>query len=96
MMYMMTKILGEPNPDAEHLEEMMLGHYLSNQLRRQVLNTLLFVMKTFNYCSIANQLCILIMDGIKTQFDCVDFVSIQKFIINEFAERHQFLNNLIR
>ena len=57
---------------------------------------MLFVLREYSHCSIANQLCILTLDALKTLFDVVDIVSMQKFVINEFSYRHQVLNNLIK
>lgn len=85
----------QPNPDGDHIEEFQLSTYLPTHLRRQVLNTMLFVMKNFNYCSIANQMSILIIDNIKSQLDVIDIVSMQKFVINEFANRHHAHHQLI-
>lgn len=54
-----------------------------------------FVLSNFSYCSIANQLSILILDNIKTQYDVIDLVQMQKFVINEFAKRHHQQHQLI-
>ena len=35
------------------------------------------------------------MDNIKSQFDVIDIVSMQKFVINEFARRHHVQHQLI-
>jgi hypothetical protein len=51
-------------------------------------------MREYSYCSIANQYCIMIIDQIKTLFDVVDVVSLQKFVIHEFRERHQLLYDM--
>jgi hypothetical protein len=51
-------------------------------------------MREYSYCSIANQLCIMVLDQIKTLFDVVDVVQLQKFVINEFKERHEHLLDL--
>jgi len=53
-----------------------------------MVKTVLTVMREYNYCSIANQLCIMVLDQIKTLLDVVDVVSLQKFVIQEFRERH--------
>jgi hypothetical protein len=36
----------------------------------------------------------MIFDQIKSLFDVQDVVELQKFVINEFRERHQFLYDL--
>ena len=40
------------------------------------------------HSSIANQICIMILDGIKNQCDVYDIVCMQKFVIAEFTKRH--------
>lgn len=52
------------------------------------------VMRDYSYCSIANQLCIMVLDQIKGYLDVVDIVQLQKFVIQEFRERHQHLVEL--
>ena len=34
-------------------------------------------------------MCIMILDGVKNQFDVHDIVCLQKFVIKEFTKRHQ-------
>ena len=60
-----------------------------------MLNSSLHVLKTYSHCSIACQLCILFLDGLKTQFDIIDIVTMQKFVIHEFVGRHTTHHNLI-
>lgn len=55
---------------------------------------MLIVMREYSYCSIANQYCIMMIDQIKTLFDVIDVVTLQKFVIREFRERHQLLYDL--
>lgn len=69
-------------------EPINMVHFVSNSMRRQIVKTVLVVMKEYSYCSIANQLCILVLDQIKTLLDVIDVVSLQKFVIQEFRERH--------
>ena len=85
---------GETKPEVEaveHYEPIHMKNYLSKQLRRQLVRTVLLVIRNFSYCSIACQLCIMILDNIKTMFDVVDIVQLQKFVIQEFRDRHQHL-----
>lgn len=84
-----------PNPDTVHIVEFQLYTYMPQHLRRQVVSSMLYVLHHFNYCSIANQLSILILDNIKTQMDVIDIVTMQKFVISEFAQRHHIQHQLI-
>ena len=85
----------QPNPDNEFILQFQLSTYVPTHLRRQIVNSMLLVLQNFSYCSIACQLSILILDNIKTQYDVVDIVSMQKFVINEFARRHHVQHQLI-
>mmetsp|Transcript_7746 Transcript_7746/g.12999 ORF Transcript_7746/g.12999 Transcript_7746/m.12999 type:complete len:260 (+) Transcript_7746:508-1287(+) len=76
--------------------EIRLDRFVPMLVRRQILRTLLMVMRDFNYCSIANQFCIMIFDQVKTLFDVIDVVQLQQFVIREFRERHQFLLDMHR
>lgn len=44
------------------MEQIQSHYYVNTQMRRQILVTMLNVLKTYSYCSIACQLCILILD----------------------------------
>ena len=68
-----------------------MDKYVTKTLRRQLVRTMLIVMREYSYCCIANQLCIMILDQIKSLFDVADVVQLQKFVIQEFRERHQHL-----
>ena len=72
-------------------DSIRLDKYVPELVRRQLIKTLLMVMREYSYCSIANQFCIMIMDQTKTLFDVVDVVQLQQFVIREFRERHQAL-----
>ena len=89
-------LLMDPNADLMGgvNEPINMVQYVSNSMRRQIVKTVLVVMKEYSYCSIANQLCILILDQIKTLLDVIDVVSLQKFVIQEFRERHLHLYDL--
>ena len=70
---------GETKPEVEaveHYEPIHMKNYLSQQLRRQLVRTVLLVIRNYSYCSIACQLCIMILDNIKTMFDVVDIVQL--------------------
>lgn len=54
MKYMITQMLGEPNPDEEHMVEMHLGTYVNTMVKRQIINTMLHILKNYSYCSVAN------------------------------------------
>jgi hypothetical protein len=76
---------GEPNLDSDNIPEIQLGTYVNTQVRRQLLNSMLFVLREYSHCSIANQLCIIVLDNLKSLFDVIDIVTMQKFVINEFS-----------
>lgn len=73
-----------------------LSTYMNQQVRRQVLSTMLSTLREYNHCSISNQLCILVLDSIKTMIDVIDLVSMQKFVIQEFQMRHKNLYEIHR
>lgn len=68
------KLESQPNLDEEQMVEIRMDTYVNNQLRKQILNTTLSVIKTYSHCSIACQLSIMILDSLKTQFDITDIV----------------------
>lgn len=68
---------------------MALARFLPQSTRRNLVKTLLVVLKEYSHCSIASQLCIQILGQIMTMFDVVDVCLLQKFVINEFRQRHQ-------
>jgi len=86
-------IMGNDIPKSPH-SEIELSLFIPTAIRRQVVKSLLVVMREFSYCSIANQLCIMLLDQMKTLFDVIDVVQLQKFVINEFRERHQLLYDM--
>ena len=71
-------LLMDPNADLMGgiNEPINMVHFVPNSMRRQIVKTVLVVMKEYSFCSIANQLCILILDQIKTLLDVVDVVSL--------------------
>jgi len=72
-----------------------MGEYVDTQQRRQMVDSMLNILTTFNHSSIANQICILVLDNLKTLFDIVDIVTLQKFVITEFRQRHATLLAII-
>ena len=46
------------------------------------------MLREYGYCSVANQLCVNIMVTISGQYDIIDVVTLQRFVINEFKQRH--------
>lgn len=88
--------LEQSAPQNEDMPEtIFMDYYTPTLLRRQILKTCLNVLMTYSYCSVACQVCILILDQLKTMFDIIDIVTMQKFVINEFSERHTAHHNLI-
>ena len=79
--------MGNDIPKSPH-DDIELSKFVSTAVRRQLVKTLLLIMRDYSYCSTANQLCIMILDQIKTLFDVIDVVQLQRFVINEFRERH--------
>ena len=71
-----------------------LARFLPTSTKRNLVRTLLFVLREYSYCSISNQLCIQILGQIMTMFDVVDVCMLQKFVINEFRARHKFNQEL--
>lgn len=57
---------------------------------------MLFTLQNFNHCSTGNQLCIIVLDNLKTMFDVVDIVTLQRFVMSEFRQRRQYVKSLIR
>lgn len=87
---------GAADPDESVHQDLHVVNYLNTQQRRQLLQTLLAVLREYGHCSIACQLCILILDQTKNQLDVIDIVSLQKFVLHEFSQRHEFLSNMHR
>lgn len=66
-------IMGTDVPKSPH-EGIELSLFVPVPIRRQIVKSLLVVMREFSYCSIANQLCIMVLDQMKTLFDVIDVV----------------------
>lgn len=76
----------EPEP-PEPFDAIHMKNYVSTIVRRQLVKTMTVVIREYSYCSIACQLCIMILDSLKSLFDVIDLVELQKFVIVEFRER---------
>ena len=75
-------------PEApEPFEPIHMKNYVSTNIRRQLVKTMTVVIREYSYCSIACQLCIMVLDALKALFDVIDLVQLQKFVIVEFRER---------
>jgi len=87
-------LLQGAQPEIKQISPLFeLKTFVSTQARRQIVNTMLSTIKEYSHCSISNQLCIMILDCIKSQVDVIDLVTMQKFVIAEFKARHLFLYN---
>lgn len=53
--------MGNDIPKSPH-EEIELVRFISVAVRRQLVKTLLVIMREYSYSSIANQLCIMVLD----------------------------------
>ena len=84
---------GSGKKDDEDMDSpshpMSLARFLPSTTRRNLVKTLLVVLREFSYCSIASQLCIQILGQIMTMYDVVDVCQLQRFVMNEFKARHQ-------
>lgn len=79
---------GADNMDSPN-HPMSLARFLPTATRRNLVKTLLVVLREYSYCSIASQLCIQILGQIMTMYDVVDVCQLQKFVMNEFKARHK-------
>ena len=73
-----------------------LTRFLPNLLKRHLVQKLLNVLLNHGYCSIACQLCVQIMVQISGQYDIIDVTNLQRFVIEEFKQRHIQLDELTR
>lgn len=74
--------------------EIRLSTYLSDIQRKQLLKTMLVLIREYKHCSISNQMCIMILDSVKSMFDVSDIVTMQKFVLYDFRARHRHLQQL--
>ena len=68
---------------------MSLARFLPSVTRRNLVKTLLGVLRDYSYCSIASQLSNHILGQVMTMYDVVDVCMLQKFVIKEFRARHK-------
>jgi hypothetical protein len=67
---------------------------LSELMRRKVIETMLYMIKTFPFCSISHQQAILILNSLKEAFDAQDLATLKEFVKTELvdSESYQFLS----
>lgn len=63
---------------------------LSSLLRKKVIDTMLHVLKTYPYCSVAHQQAIISLNAIKEAFDAED-VQVMKDFVQEMITNHDKL-----
>jgi hypothetical protein len=56
---------------------------LSENLRRKVIETMLYMINTFSFCSISHQQAILILNCLKEAFDYEDLSTLKNFVKKE-------------
>lgn len=56
---------------------------LSELLRRKVIETMLFMIKTFPFCCVSHQQSILILNSLKEAFDLQDLSTLKEFVKTE-------------
>lgn len=82
----------EENKAADEMDNadhpFSLARFLPNLLKRHLVRKLLNVLLNYGYCSIACQLCVQIMVQISGQYDIIDVANLQRFVIEEFRQRH--------
>lgn len=89
------EVQGVAEPENKEADQMdsaehafSLAKFLPTLLKRHLVNKLLNVLLNYGYCSIACQLCVQIMVHISGLYDIIDVANLQKFVINEFKQRH--------
>ena len=67
---------------------------LTELMRRKVIETMLFMIKTFPFCSISHQQAILILNSLKEAFDAQDLATLKEFVKTELvdSENYRFLS----
>lgn len=63
---------------------------LSPILKRNVIDTMLYMILSFPFCSISNQHCILILNSLKEAFDLDDLTTLKNFVRKELDEQAIF------
>jgi hypothetical protein len=54
--------LSNTAPPVSPHEEINLSRFIDTGIRRQVVKTMLIIMRDYSYCCIANQYCIMVID----------------------------------
>lgn len=62
------------NNAVEPFAPIHMKNFVSYGMRRQIVKTMLLVIRKYSFCSIACQLSIMLLDTIKTLFDVIDIV----------------------
>ena len=83
----MPRFAGAEPEAPEAFDAIHMKNYVTTNIRRQIVKTMTVVIREYSYCSIACQLCIMVLDALKALFDVIDLVQLQKFVIVEFRER---------
>lgn len=65
-----------------------MARFVDEMTRRHLVQALLLVLQEYSTCSIASQVCVKIMVQISGQYDVIDVAQLQKFVIDEFKNRH--------
>lgn len=63
---------------------------LSPLLRKKVIESMLFMLKTFPFCSISHQQAIMILNAIKEAFDAEDVQTLKDFVQYELQTNPEF------
>ena len=63
---------------------------LSELLRRKVIETMLYMIKAYPFCSISHQQAILILNSLKEAFDQDDLATLKKFVGTELDAQANF------
>ena len=63
---------------------------LSALLRKKIIDSMLFMLKTFPFCSISHQQAIMILNAIKEAFDSEDVQTLKDFVQFELQENQEF------
>lgn len=63
---------------------------ISEIIRRQIISAMLYVIDTYQFCSVSNQQAILILDFLKKQMDAQDVQSIKQFVMTQIRQKSLF------
>jgi len=61
----MPRFAGAEPEAPEAFDVIQMKHYVTTNIRRQIVKTMTVVIREYSHCSIACQLCIMILDGLK-------------------------------